>query len=845
MIMTTRSTIALVGVACGLWVSPMVRAQAWLLDQSWHGSYVGRSNDARRASAMTLADFDGDNHLDLAVSYADPIRFGVTIARGDGEGFLPPARISTSAPAGVMTAIDFDHDNDLDLVVCVPGSNNSGLTLALLRNDSVAFFPLGSIVTGAGPSDLTQADFDNDGWTDLVAADSGVGGATGTVSVFFGNPATTFFPRFVFGVTPNTHTLCVGTFDQDFFPDIAAASATGVDVLRNTGTGVFAPAVTYNAGSATGGTAGRLLRGDFDGDGDLDLLVTSVVTATSERRFSILENDGTGHFLAARLYGGEDYVAGLAVDLDSDGLTDFVGARGLLGGFDVYRAVDAGPGNGFAFEPPQRRSGGENTVMLGLGDVRGTPDLDFLALERYSDVVHIHEREEGGSRSPETTALPGIRIEDAGRVLGTSESDLLGVIDGDATQNVVIVRAQGGVFTPQAPIAVGGVLNLGRAVLRDVDLDGTLDILAVATDLGGTHGFVLLRGLGGGGYSPAVFHATNDCGAVDLDAADLDGDGDAEVVSIEDSPCPNDPAPIGRVYISRHNADGTFTTLPPLITGSPRRGVVLRRLDTIDTLPDMILGGASSTQVWRNFGGLAFTNQQQFAFAADALAVDDLNTDGSNDVVFVPAVITSAPERWAATTLVMVRGNPAGTFTFVPQIPFGASSTITLEPSAPSVAVGDLNGDGNRDVVAAMPRSRDLAIFLGSGSGNLATPVRVGIGGDMAGPTRVFVRDFTGDGVDDIVAFSSGLFSGTGSAAAGIALIRGERPACVADMDDGSGTGTPDDAVTIDDLLYYLVLFQQGSASADVDDGGGTGVRDGAVTIDDLLYYFVRFQAGC
>ncbi len=32
---------------------------------------------------------------------------------------------------------------------------------------------------------------------------------------------------------------------------------------------------------------------------------------------------------------------------------------------------------------------------------------------------------------------------------------------------------------------------------------------------------------------------------------------------------------------------------------------------------------------------------------------------------------------------------------------------------------------------------------------------------------------------------------------------------------------------------------------ADTDDGSGTGVVDGAVTIDDLLYYIVRFQAGC
>ncbi len=68
---------------------------------------------------------------------------------------------------------------------------------------------------------------------------------------------------------------------------------------------------------------------------------------------------------------------------------------------------------------------------------------------------------------------------------------------------------------------------------------------------------------------------------------------------------------------------------------------------------------------------------------------------------------------------------------------------------------------------------------------------------------------------------------------------------CVADVDDGSGTGTPDGGVTIDDLLYYLSIFNLGDVSADVDDGTGTGTPDGGVTIDDLLYYLARFNAGC
>ncbi|QQS08695.1 MAG: multicopper oxidase family protein [Phycisphaerales bacterium] len=76
-------------------------------------------------------------------------------------------------------------------------------------------------------------------------------------------------------------------------------------------------------------------------------------------------------------------------------------------------------------------------------------------------------------------------------------------------------------------------------------------------------------------------------------------------------------------------------------------------------------------------------------------------------------------------------------------------------------------------------------------------------------------------------------------------MMRQFRVVCVADFDDGSGTGQPDGGVTIDDLLYYLNAFNAGTLNADVDDGTATGNPDGGVTIDDLLYYLNRFNAGC
>jgi hypothetical protein len=68
---------------------------------------------------------------------------------------------------------------------------------------------------------------------------------------------------------------------------------------------------------------------------------------------------------------------------------------------------------------------------------------------------------------------------------------------------------------------------------------------------------------------------------------------------------------------------------------------------------------------------------------------------------------------------------------------------------------------------------------------------------------------------------------------------------CVADCDNGSGTGEPDGGLGIEDLLYYLSIYGSGNADADIDNGSGEGVRDGGVGIEDLLYFLNHYDMGC
>ncbi len=90
----------------------------------------------------------------------------------------------------------------------------------------------------------------------------------------------------------------------------------------------------------------------------------------------------------------------------------------------------------------------------------------------------------------------------------------------------------------------------------------------------------------------------------------------------------------------------------------------------------------------------------------------------------------------------------------------------------------------------------------------------------------------------------AGLLGGGAFSLSGGFWSRGATP-CPADMDDGSGTGHPDGAVTIDDLLYFLGAYEGGTIAADLDDGSGLGHPDGAVTIDDLLFFLAHYEGGC
>lgn len=413
-------------------------------------------------------------------------------------------------------------------------------------------------------------------------------------------------------------------------------------------------------------------------------------------------------------------------DLDGDGLADAVAlGRREDGPQRLYAARSTGGG---AFAAPSVVQETPGAVRaFATGDIDGDGLVDVF-LESF-EAPGLRWDWLRGTGSGGFTLQPGASTAPLS-VEGPQIHDIDGDGDGDIIANaegggVVWLENDAGDFTG-APRTLSPS-GEGFQVL-DMDSDGALDVLLGDEFLENGSAFSgILPGLGGGVFGPAATPIPVDS-SPSVAVGDLDGDGLAELVYSRDL----------SMYLRA--GTGSFTWGPEQLIGSVN---LVRR---IQRPLDLDADGNLDLRVQRleilSTRALWLAGDGAGSFSAPALESADLSTEFS----FGDADGDGRLDAIAALSYEVFLNRPSN-----PILPEPASQPfLSLLGGLVSLVSVDLDGDGDRDLVAAPLVGQDL-VTIETLPGGLFGPVRpVGMGDGFFG--SLAAGDFDGDGFVDIAA---------------------------------------------------------------------------------------------
>ena len=200
-----------------------------------------------------------------------------------------------------------------------------------------------------------------------------------------------------------------------------------------------------------------------------------------------------------------------------------------------------------------------------------------------------------------------------------------------------------------------------------------------------------------------------------------------------------------RIEIAFGHGDGTFGEVTNLST--PHGRVVVADFNGDSHADLAVLHSSTSTVgIFLGNGDGSFSAAGEASFAPNTslspLIVGDLNGDGKPDLL---TIIPADPNGGFVRDIVWIQGNGDGTFGT------GFSFPLTNIGYTPydQLALGDLNGDGKVDLVAAVYPDV-LAVWLGNGDGTFGNPI-IHHGEYQAGATGIVINDFNNDGHQDVL----------------------------------------------------------------------------------------------
>lgn len=312
------------------------------------------------SQGMAIGDLDGDGVLDIvATSRGDNMVWSFL---GDGFGNFGPPQTNLAGTSPAQIVLGAIADATVDAVIVQSADDN------VRRSQGTGDGGFGNAQNVGSTTDaLVLVDVNGDDVLDLLGNDGALTVAPGSViGESFG--AVVSYPT---GLTGSGE-IAVADFDGNLTPDVVVIGSTSFAIMLGNGLGAF----TAQSSSFAGGGTSDVATGDFDDDGQNDLVIVTAGGGTDAARVHFGAGDGTfptpPEILGTQ--SGPLYVG--TADMDADGDDDIVVLH-ISGGVGV--SLSNGDGT---FTPQQTFScdGHNNPRALALGDLNGDCALDVVSV---------------------------------------------------------------------------------------------------------------------------------------------------------------------------------------------------------------------------------------------------------------------------------------------------------------------------------------------------------------------------------------------------------------------------------------------------------------------------------